>query len=304
MTRAPDNLLAVRRLLLDHLDLDPTRSRPTDLDPAEAGIVGDAAHVGGYHCGSDRVRRVDGVVRDYSVTESSRDRAGLSEYASALDVGEFAVTVRGRTYDLRHFSAWLVSQCTAGAPDTRDIREVIWSPDGRTVRRWDRLGIRSTGDGTHRWHTHISYFRDATKAGQDLTPLYRRYLTTIGLIQASKGDDMPTVSEIWGAGFGSGDNRRTAGQLLAEARNSAVAAEARAAGLEVRLTGLEAVIVPLAEAIRAGGGSIDTAAILSGVDQRVTAAVTEITAQTRDAVADLGEGGAEQVRGGQGQAGG
>jgi hypothetical protein len=195
MTRAPDTLIAARRLLLDHLDINPGRTVAADLDPAEVGIVGDPAHVGGYHCGADRVRRVDGMIRDYSVTESPRDRAGLDEWACALDIGEFRVTVGGWVYDLPHLSAWIVGQCRADAPDTRDIREVIWSPDGRTVRRWDRLGRRDTGDGSHRWHTHISYHRDGIKAGRDQAVLFRRYLTTIGLLAAETEDDMAITDE-------------------------------------------------------------------------------------------------------------
>ncbi|MEU4570736.1 hypothetical protein [Micromonospora sp. NPDC023956] len=190
MTRAPETLLAARRLLLDHLDVQPGRTVHTDLDPAEVGIVGDPAHVGGYHCGTDRVRREGGQIRDYSVTESNRDRSGLAEWACALDVGEFRVWRDGRVYDLPHLSAWIVGQCRADAPDTRDIREVIWSPDGRTVKRWDRLGKRSTGDSSHRWHTHISYHRDAIRAGRDQAGLFRRYLTSIGLLAGDLEDDM------------------------------------------------------------------------------------------------------------------
>ena len=182
MTRAPTNLLAARRLLLDHLDVDPDSVRSADLEPAEVGIVGDSAHRGGYHCGSDRV-----VQGDYSVVESSRDREGLTDFASALDVGLFSVTVNGRTHNLRTFSTWCVAQCVAGTPDTRDIREIIYSPDGEVVRRWDRLGRRATGYDSHLGHTHFSFFGDATMAGRDLTPLFRRYLTTIGLMTAQGG---------------------------------------------------------------------------------------------------------------------
>jgi len=185
MTRAPSNLLAVRTLLLTHLDNAPG---PDDLDPGEVGIVGDSAHRGGYHCGSDRV-----VTNDYSVVESPRDRSGLSDFACALDVGQFSVTFAGKTHNLRSFSVWLAAQCKAGAADTKDIREVIYSPDGSTVKRWDRLGKRSSGDSSHRWHTHISYHRDAIKAGRDQTAVMRRYLQSIGLIKApstSTEDDM------------------------------------------------------------------------------------------------------------------
>lgn len=175
MTRAPSNLLAVRSLLLEHLDNAPG---PNDLDPAEVGIVGDPAHRGGYHCGSDRV-----TTNDYSVVESSRDRAGLTDYAAGLDVGPFSVTVGGRTHNLRTFSLWCVGQCAAKAPDARDIREIIYSPDGESVRRFDALGRRATGDDSHLYHTHFSFFRDAIKAGRDQRPLFRRYLTSIGLLE-------------------------------------------------------------------------------------------------------------------------
>ncbi|WP_435209848.1 hypothetical protein [Micromonospora sp. bgisy143] len=175
MTRAPENLLALRRLLLDHLDNAPG---PDDLDPAEVGIVGDPAHRGGYHCGSDRV-----VTNDYSVVESPRDRAGLTLDAAAIDVGEFDVRSGGGRHTLASFSVWCVAQCAANAADTRDIREIIYSPDGTTVKRWDRLGKRTSGDSSHRWHTHFSFFRDAIKAGRDQRPLFRRYLSSIGLLE-------------------------------------------------------------------------------------------------------------------------
>ncbi|MER7164487.1 hypothetical protein ABT336_00190 [Micromonospora sp. NPDC000207] len=178
MTRAPENLLAVRRLLIDRLDADPARARDADLEPNEVGIVGDAAHRGGYHCGSNRVG-----TNDYSVVESPRDRTGLTLDASALDVGWFSVRSGGATHDLRSFSVWCVAQCVAGTADSRDIREIIYSPDGKRVLRWDRLGRRTSGDNSHLWHTHFSFFRDSTKAGRDQRPLFRRYLTSIGLIK-------------------------------------------------------------------------------------------------------------------------
>jgi hypothetical protein len=43
---------------------------------------------------------------------------------------------------------WLVGRCKAGDPDAADIREIIYTPDGKTVQRYDRLGIRSTGDSS------------------------------------------------------------------------------------------------------------------------------------------------------------
>ena len=187
MTSAPSNLLAARRLLLDELG-------PYGLQPLAVGIVGDPDHWGGYHCGSDRVLRYEsGTIRDYSVIESPRDRDGLSSYASALDVGTFTVRSAGRTHNLQTFSAWCVAQCVNNTPDTRHIREIIYF-DGVAVRRWDRLGKRTSGDDSHKSHTHFSFFRDATEAGWDLLPLFRRYLTLIGLIQEI---DMTPEEHAW-----------------------------------------------------------------------------------------------------------
>ncbi|MCT2277984.1 hypothetical protein M3G91_10140 [Micromonospora chalcea] len=183
VTTAPRNLLDVRTLLLAELG-------PYGLEPAEVGIVGDPNHRGGYHCGRNRTLR-----GDYSVVESRRDSTGLTDNASGLDLGTFSYRAPdGRIHNLASFSKWCVGQCAADAPDTADIREIIYSPDGRTVRRWDRLGKRTSGDSSHRTHTHFSFFRDSTKAGRDQTPLFRRYLASIGLIDQE--DDMPTIEEI------------------------------------------------------------------------------------------------------------
>jgi hypothetical protein len=181
MTTAPSNLLAVRRLLLDTIK---------GLDSAAVGIVGDPAHRGGYHTGSDRV-----VANDYSVVESPRDSAGLTLYASGLDVGTFSVRSGGATHNLQTFSTWCVAQCRANTADSRDLREIIYSPDGKRVVRWDRLGRRSSGDDSHLWHTHFSFFRDSTKAGRDQTPLFRRYLTSIGLLKAPKPVEVPVAQD-------------------------------------------------------------------------------------------------------------
>ncbi|MET7969231.1 hypothetical protein [Micromonospora sp. NPDC005305] len=212
MTSAPANLLAVRNLLLTYLNVDKNAVRSQDLEPAEVGIVGDPNHRGGYHCGSDRV-----VARDYSVVESPRDSSGLTLHASALDVGMFSVTSGGGTHNLRTFSTWLVSQCVAGAADARDIREVIYSPDGTTVKRWDRLGKRTAGDNSHLFHTHVSFFRDSTKADRDLTPLFRRYLTAIGMIAPVKPETGMEQTDKLINNTGYPD--RTVGDVLADLEN-------------------------------------------------------------------------------------
>ncbi|WP_422735934.1 hypothetical protein ACN263_20195 [Micromonospora sp. WMMD729] len=259
MTRAPENLLALRRLLLDHLDNAPG---PDDLDPAEVGIVGDPAHRGGYHCGSDRV-----VTNDYSVVESPRDRAGLTLDAAAIDVGEFDVRSGGGRHTLASFSVWCVAQCAANAADTRDIREIIYSPDGTTVKRWDRLGKRTSGDSSHRWHTHFSFFRDAIKAGRDQRPLFRRYLSSIGLLEDV---DMTPEEHNWLATVHKNltvlDGRNPIGQIytrMAEGRDETgipVTGNWNLQSMTKQLTDLQNTLNALA-----GKDFTDEAAIVAGV---------------------------------------
>lgn len=180
MTFAPASILAARSLI---------RTVLPEIQLASLGIVGDDNHAqtgSSYHLGKSALRP-----DSYTITESSRDRNGLSEAASALDFGWWTRSVAGKTHNLRSFSVWLVAQCKAETADTRDIREVIYSPDGSTVRRWDRLGIRSTGDDTHLTHTHVSWFRDSEV--RDKTGVFRRYFTEIGLIE---GDLVTTQAEF------------------------------------------------------------------------------------------------------------
>lgn len=133
------------------------------------GIVGDTKHKQrgvSYHLGSD-----DLAAGAYSAT-LKRDRKPTLA-ASALDLGK----LDGRIGRLRRFSNWLVNQAQAGK--TPDIREIIWSPDGIDVRRWDEhldeviVSLRrhpdntvhvvhpGNGDATHYRHTHISFYRDS-----------------------------------------------------------------------------------------------------------------------------------------------
>jgi hypothetical protein len=138
------------------------------------GIVGDVAHQQkgtSYHLGRD-----DLVSGAYSA-RLPRDVAGLTDAASAVDLGKLGGSLAG----LQKFSVWLAGQCKAGAPGTRDIRELIYSPDGKVVRRWDDVSKATytggdgtgQGDNTHLYHTHISYYRDSE--GRDKTVTFRPY---------------------------------------------------------------------------------------------------------------------------------
>jgi len=126
------------------------------------GVVGDTRHVAkgrSYHLGRSAL-----TADAYSRT-THRDRAGLTEAASALDLGKLG----GSYPKLRAFSVWLVERCQTNATGTQDIREVIYSPDGHVVLRWDReRGLASEpkpneADASHIGHTHVSFYRDSEK---------------------------------------------------------------------------------------------------------------------------------------------
>lgn len=152
MTFAPQSLLDLRAYL-----------KPvTGLPDNDLGIVGDKFHKGGYHHGKSML-----VSNDYSA-RTGRDKAGLTEAASAFDLGMFP--------KLRELSVWCVGQCQARHPDTLDIREIVYTPDGKVVWRWDREHGNEpyiSGDPSHLTHSHFSFYRDSEF--RDKRPLFRRF---------------------------------------------------------------------------------------------------------------------------------
>lgn len=159
------------------------------------GIVGNTAHTSGYHLGKDRI--YDGAgpgqgANDYSV-KTARDKAGLTNAASACDLGK----LNGSLTQLWAFSAWLAKRCMANAADTKDVREIIfWDTKTGQVVGWSDLSpsklIPGYGDSSHKTHTHISYYRDSE--GRDKRPLFAAYppFTTVAPPQE---DTMPTIAK-------------------------------------------------------------------------------------------------------------
>jgi hypothetical protein len=186
MSYAPLTLTALRTYLAGQ----------TGLSLVSLGIVGNKAHTRGYHLGRDRIYDGSGGPgtgdADYSV-KTARDKAGLTDAASAMDIGNFK--------RLREMSKWLVAEAQRNAPGTRDLREIIYTPDGRVVLRWDReRGYASKpqpgeADDSHLTHTHISWYRDAQS--RDKTDLFRRFFqplpdTGVEMATYKVVADMPT----------------------------------------------------------------------------------------------------------------
>lgn len=261
MTYAPSDLLAVRTWLLSRFDINKGLTRAADLDPAEVGVVGDDAHAstGGYHIGNDGLSRVSRLTSDYSKRESSRDRPGTNA-ASALDIGDFSAA--GHT--LRSLSTAIVAACQRGDSRTRDLREVIYSPDGSTVKRWDRLGIRTTGGSDHRWHTHLSFHRDS-EGRRDRDDNF------LGLLKAivdrtestTVGADMPLTTQdliaVWTHDLVDGPGTGPAYKLINQIVADVAAIKAKPAVDVSALAADPTFVAALADAIAArvnlGGGA-------------------------------------------------
>ena len=159
------------------------------------GIVGNTSHTKGYHLGKDRIFDGSGPGigwDDYSV-KTARDKAGLTNAASAVDLGR----LDGSLSKLWTFSMWLAKECMAGKADTQDVREVIfWDPKAGQVVGWSDLApgrlIPGYGDASHKTHTHISYYRDSESRTK--LPLFRRYPPFV-VTPPTPEADVPTLSQ-------------------------------------------------------------------------------------------------------------
>lgn len=189
MTNAPSDLLNHRHDIMGVTGFT---------DPAEVGIVGDAAHAahGGYHMGEPEVYPGS----DYS-TSLQRDRNGLSTSASAVDYGD-DWPHGGRAAWLR-FNNALAAALKANTPELAAVRAINYSPDGTTKKRIDRQNgwhDESTSD-TVTVHTHAEFYRDTE--GNRTTTL--NYITKLAQ-QAITGGSMTTGDDVWNYKIPAPDN--------------------------------------------------------------------------------------------------
>lgn len=160
MTNAPADLLTMRSGV----------HGVTGLSPNDTGIVGDDNHDCGYHIGRSalinrgclHVSRGAGDPReDYSV-RLGRDRAGVTESASAFDLGSgWSGHAGGHAAWLR-FNVAFLSELIGRDARLNAVRAVNISTDGSTRHRYDReygFAVQSTND-TVTIHTHMEFYRD------------------------------------------------------------------------------------------------------------------------------------------------
>lgn len=225
--------------------------------------------------------------------------------ARALDVmprkdkdGNVAAAARKENADI---ARQLIRDRDGGHPGAMWIKYINWTDESGTCRqeRWTDAGAplrRTTRSSSDKGHIHISGRSDVDNddRADDYDPIARMRSNLTG------GDDMQLTdkspwgvqytTEDWDGDLWLGGNM---GQQLQHMREGIYFARKHALHTRQEVTALRSVVETLAATIRAGGGTVDTAAILAGVDERLE----RLAAEQRDAVADLGEGGAAQVRG-------
>jgi hypothetical protein len=212
-----------------------------------SGIVGDDEHRDrpSYHNGWDaaleryipifgaNVTMDEVASRDYTY-RLARDKV-RSNAASAMDLGRVNGTLTG----LRAFSNWLVKQCLANPTKYRDIREIIYSPDGVVVRRWSQpdnrvydVPLTSDVAKSHLWHTHVSFYRDSES--RDKTFIFAPYFTPpdtatedpVGININLAATHDPNPLDAFGTASIVGDNHRAIrisdGRMVAIANGTAL----------------------------------------------------------------------------------
>lgn len=126
----------------------------TGLPDDSLGIKGGPGHVRtgtSYHLGKDQLI----FSKNPYSARHPRDKAGLSNAASACDTGWFPRLIE--------LTAWMVDEARAGRrPDTREI--IGPGRDGRAYRwahenNW-RADVRPSGDD-HEEHAHEGFYRDS-----------------------------------------------------------------------------------------------------------------------------------------------
>lgn len=166
MTTASPALIEVREFF---------QARNPALSDNELGIVGGPSHIAtgtSYHLGKNQLK----MSKNPYSARTVRDKAGLANTATANLASAFDLDID--VGDLPLLSTWCVNECRKGAADTLSLREIIYSPDGKTVWTWDREKGQASapehrGGLEHLLHTHFSWYRDAGL--QPKVGLFQRY---------------------------------------------------------------------------------------------------------------------------------
>lgn len=148
MSVAPENLKAVRRYIAEKAGV-----------PISNMGIRSARSARGYHAGKSQIFGPSGRGnKDYSV-KHPRDKAGLSEASSAIDI---KLPYKGVDSPLRRLTAHLVAGAKSG--DFPSITEVIGPDSTGKANYWSTatgwLPKPQWAPASHEWHIHLGFFRD------------------------------------------------------------------------------------------------------------------------------------------------
>lgn len=241
---------------LTRLLIEPLRAF-YNMGPTAIGAPGDNNHLYGRH----RSRNWDlqsryCTNRTYG-TQDARDRASDGNIYRAVDVG-----IQGQTlFDASHRMDALVR--SGGCPG---VAEWFGTFDGVNVVGWFE-GHPSTSDNSHLWHLHVGLWNQYANDPATLRQVYSA-ITGVGMILGE--DDVKAITEaVWQ-------------YYLAPL----------GINMKDHILKIEGAVGEILTLVQTGSGSTDAAAIIAAVRGEADA----VKAEVRDAVADLGEGGAAQVR--------
>lgn len=253
------------------------------------GIKGDNKHLNGGHRSQAWIKR-----SKYCTNRTYTFEASLTA-EQERDLAAFDVTL-----PLQHMLT--ISRNADRATRAGELEELVeWfgNVDGdQRVDGWNNIENRAaSSDSSHLWHFHGRIRRSLLR---DMNTMRRVFAAlTGGADDMNLSDPNPfgakpaqfTTEPGYGTGPWLGGTVGNQLQYIREDSHFARQAAIRAA---TESTALRTVIQQLVAIIEAGKGSVVAGEILAGVDERLK----RLAAEQRDAVADLGEGGAAQVRAG------
>jgi hypothetical protein len=257
---------------------------------AAFGSKGNTAHTSGYHRSRQWVLQSPDSrygSSDYSVTQTP-DKSGDWRWISAFDFTPGVWGSPDNRTKMQQITARVHAAAVARDPRLWSLREFAGTLDGRTVVTFNCAdgSFKAPFDSSHLDHCHGSFWRNS--ASND-------HSSVIDVILGvPTGEDMD-LSEIGGIVPGL-SNAQALRDIWIWAATTRGLVTADADGIPQPRTDdrfhdatSNGKLVSL---IKSGGGSLEVAAILEAMD----AHVADLKRELRDAVADLGEGGAVQVR--------
>lgn len=257
-----------------------------------SGIVPDKVHLenGGFHCSIEDLIRF-GNRNDYS-NQRPDDKGWNPKYGAAIDMSMSPADMK-----------LCAKRIEAVFNDPTDPRRVFinaingWDGVG-SADRWDFVGrVKGKSSSDHTWHDHLEIKRRyllAWLAAYAIVSMFRG--ETKQQYIESEGDEMNWNDEITGVFPNGVMYKYPVKDVMAGGNYYANLAAREAAAVRAEIAALTKVVQSLVDIIKTGGGDVNVPALLEGMKKTLEEHRMSVRADTRDAVADLGEGGAEQVR--------